>query len=389
MSDNVIKVQGNQRKADERFHAFLESAPDAIVVVDAEGRMVLVNRLTEAMFGFQRSELLGQPVEMLVPERFHQIHLRHREGYAQHPKTRPMGTGQALFGRRKDGSEFPVEISLSPLETEQGTLVTSIIRDITDRKQAELAIQKLNLELSKRAAQLEAANQELEAFSYSVSHDLRAPLRAISGFVRILREDYAERLDAEGHRLIDVVSNEARRMGQLIDDLLAFSRLGRQPMQNTSVDLSALACAVFDSLKPGAPDSTPQFETKPLPLAWGDPAMLRQVFANLLGNAIKFTRHQPVPIIEVGGSIEDGKLLCYVKDNGVGFDEKFVHKLFVVFQRLHSEEEFEGTGVGLALVQRVILRHGGQVWAEGKPNQGATFYFTLPTKNESPHEPAH
>jgi PAS domain S-box-containing protein len=383
---SIIRDLTERLKTEAKFRGFLESAPDAVVIIDREGRVVLVNSLTEQMFGYKREELLGQLIEMLVPERFRGIHVRHREGYSHQPKTRPMGTGQDLLGRRKDGSEFPVEISLSPLETEQGTLVASIIRDITERKQAEQEIKQLNDELRQRAAQLEQANQELESFSYSVSHDLRAPLRAVDGYVRILQEDCGEGLDAEGRRLLNVVSSEARRMGKLIDDLLAFSRLGRQQMQLTTIDLTDLARTVFDHLVADAPGPTPRLELKPLPSAEGDPAMLRQVFVNLIGNAIKFSHHQPAPVVEVTTFHKDGEVVYCIRDNGVGFDEKYRHKLFNVFQRLHSEEEFEGTGVGLALVQRVIHRHGGRVWAESQPGQGATFYFTLPTQEEQVHE---
>ena len=260
---------------------------------------------------------------------------------------------------------------------------------ITQRKLAEQQIHRLHAELQRHAADLEQrvtertaqfqiANQELEAFSYSVSHDLRAPLRAIDGFARILAEDYTARLDDEGRRVLAIICDEATRMGQLIDDLLAFSRMNRRQIESRAVDLAGLAQDVFDECAALAPGRQLQFRAQSLPPAFGDHAMLRQVLINLLSNAIKYTRLRPVAKIEVGGRAAEGEHLYFVKDNGVGFDMRYVDKLFGVFQRLHSDAEFEGTGVGLALVQRIIHRHGGRVWADAKLDEGATFYFTLP-----------
>jgi light-regulated signal transduction histidine kinase (bacteriophytochrome) len=234
----------------------------------------------------------------------------------------------------------------------------------------------------KRTAELEAANKELEAFSYSVSHDLRAPLRAIDGYTRILEEDYEPSLDAEGKRVCAVIRKQTQRIGQLIDDLLAFSRLGRTQMQSSLIDMEKSASIAFDELSTPEDQNRIEIHIEPLNPAIGDPAMIRQVWINLLANAVKFSSKRSKAVIDVGSQEGDNETIYYVRDNGAGFDMRYADKLFGVFQRLHSEREFEGTGVGLAIVQRVIQRHEGRVWAEGVPDQGATFYFTLPQKGD-------
>jgi signal transduction histidine kinase len=248
-----------------------------------------------------------------------------------------------------------------------------------------LAVRRLRLQneeleqrVRERTAELEAANQELEAFSYSVSHDLRAPLRHIDGFANILTQNFAKELPAEARRLLDVVSGQARQMGRLIDDLLQFSRLGRQPLTKQPVALSQLFREVLDDMQKEQAGRKVEIRLGELPDCQGDLPLLRQVAVNLLSNAFKFTRRRQQAVIEIGGRVEARERVYFVRDNGAGFDMQYARQLFGVFQRLHATEEFEGTGVGLSIVQRIIARHGGRVWAEAAVDQGATFYFALP-----------
>ncbi|MFZ0616982.1 MAG: ATP-binding protein [Chthoniobacterales bacterium] len=261
--------------------------------------------------------------------------------------------------------------------------VVGINLDITETHLRMEEIRNLNAILKTRAAELEGSVKELDSFSYSVSHDLRAPLRAVDGFSRILEEDYAPKIDDEGRRLIGVIRGEAKRMGRLIDDLLSFSRLGRQRIEPVMIDMQAMAQMVFEELVALEPDRTIHLNLHPIPPALGTQAMIRQLWTNLIGNAVKFTAKRKLAEIEIGvNSGEAGELVYFVKDNGAGFDMRYADKLFGVFQRLHTKEEFPGTGVGLALVMRIINRHGGRVWGEGEVGKGATFHFTLPDQEK-------
>jgi light-regulated signal transduction histidine kinase (bacteriophytochrome) len=242
--------------------------------------------------------------------------------------------------------------------------------------QAYAAERSERQKVQERTAELVAANRELDAFSYSVSHDLRAPLRAIDGYARMLEEDFSARLDDEGQRLLGVVRSSARQMGRLIDDLLEFSRLGRREPAKGDFGMEGLVREVVGQLAPGAPAAL--IEVGELPAAPADRSLLRQVWLNLIGNAIKYSGRRPDPRIEISGRREPGETVYCVRDNGAGFDMRYAQRLFGVFQRLHSPEEFPGTGIGLALVQRIVVRHGGRVWAEARPGAGAAFHFSLP-----------
>jgi PAS domain S-box-containing protein len=367
----------DRRKADDRFRTLLETAPDAIVLVNRQGRMVLINAQTEKRFGYPREDLLGKPVEMLLPPRFREQHSHDCNGYLADSKLRPAGVAAELYGLRKDQSEFPIEVSLSAIETEDGTLVSSVFRDISDRKEAEEKVRELDEIQRRHAVQVEAANKELEAFSYSVSHDLRAPLRSIDGFSLALLEDWGTQLDADAKHSLDRIRASTQRMAQLIDDLLNLARVTGTEMSAESVDLGAMAKAILAELQSGDPQRHVECVVADDVMGRGDPRLLRVVLQNLLGNAWKFTMNMPQSRIEVGIADQDGTPVYYVRDDGPGFDMAYVGKLFGTFQRLHAVTEFPGTGVGLASVRRIIQRHGGRTWAQGALGKGATFSFTL------------
>jgi PAS domain S-box-containing protein len=375
-----------QRKlADERFRLVVEASPNAIVLANATGRILLINSSAENLFGFNREELMGKPFATLLPERF-------RAAYCDGPTPIPHHWGRSalegdLFALRKDGSETPIEMGRSPIETAEGALMLSTIVDISRRRQAEQEVQKLNENLeqrvNERTAQLEAANKELEAFSYSVSHDLRAPLRAVDGFSQAVLEDYATQLPEDCARYLRRIRAGAQTMGNLIDDLLTLSRLSRAPLSKRMVDTGILVRGVVDDLQSQPNAKKVEVRIGELPSCLCDPALLKQVWINLLSNALKYTLKRESPLVEVGCTRGREGNVYFVRDNGAGFDMRYVNKLFGVFQRLHRAEDYEGTGVGLAIVQRIVQRHGGRVWAEAEVDRGAAFYFTLEEQTPS------
>jgi len=502
---SVERAPTSFHPGEAEFRALLEFAPDAMVIVDSSGRMILVNGQAERMFGWTRGEMIGRPIELLVPDTAQAMHVAQRNRFFENPHTRPMGEDRQLEGRRKDGSTFPVEVSLGPIRTATGLMVTAAVRDITSRRRAEQQVRKLSSALEQsadsvfvtdrdgaieyvnpaferlngwsrdevigrtprlfksgrhkpefyklmwdtllagnvfravlinrrkdgtlfheekviaplkdrggqvthfvsngrdvtdriraeedvnrlneelesrvreRTSQLEDANKELESFTYSVSHDLRAPLRHLIGFSELLRRSAGPTMDEKSLRHIDTISSSAKRMGKLVDDLLAFSRMGRSEMRTTVFRLEPMVQEVIRELEPETAGRSVTWSVSELAEVSGDPSLIRLVISNLLGNAVKYTRPRPTAHIAIEVASEsEHEWVFVVRDNGVGFDMKYVGKLFGVFQRLHDASEFEGTGIGLATVRRILHRHGSRAWAESPPQGGAEFYFSLP-----------
>ncbi len=373
------RAEEQLRLSEERFRTLVEQVHDyAIFGVDPQGHVVSWNDGAERLNLYRAQEIIGKHYSVFfTPEDV-------RRGKPERELREAAATGhyeEEALRVRKDGTQYWADIVMTALRDPQGDLrgFSKVIRDITARKETQEQIHQLNVELERRVRELATVNQELEAFSYSVSHDLRAPLRAIAGFSQALAEDYDATLDEQGKDYTRRIHAATQRLTELIDDLLMLSRVTRSEMnRETIVDLSALANIVASQLQSGQPERYVQFMVQPGLVAHGDAPLLHIALDNLIGNAWKFTAKAPEARIEIGtAGKESTKTIYFVRDNGAGFDMAFAGKLFGPFQRLHSGSEFPGTGIGLATVQRIVHRHGGRVWAEGEVGKGATVYFTL------------
>ena len=371
------RLHAQQRQSEARTRSIIDTASDAFVAIDAAGIVIDWNRQAEATFGWLRQEAIGARLSsMILPAQHLLAHEQGLKGFASGGDSAVLNRRIEITALRRDGVEFPIELSIWPVRNDGSCTFNAFIRDITERKRSQDSILALNEELRANAAQLQNTNRELEAFSYTISHDLRAPLRHIGGYARMLDEDAGDQLDAEMRRYLDAIGSSARQMGMLIDDLLAFSRLGRKPVERVGIEMRSL---VARALAEVASDGDPRVTVGALPAAQADPVLLRQVWVNLLSNALKYSAPRGAAArVDITGEDLGDRVRYRIRDNGVGFDMAYVDKLFGVFQRLHSQDEFEGTGVGLAIVQRIVLRHGGRIEADAEPGRGATFSFELP-----------
>jgi PAS domain S-box-containing protein len=355
---------------EERYRGLLEAAPDAMVVVNTKGEIVLLNVQAEKQFGYRRDELIGQQVKNIIPEGFAERLVADALRTAEDALVQQIGAGIELMARRKDGSEFPIEIMLSPLESTEGILVTTAIRDITTRKKAES-------DLLHKIEELNRSNVELGQFAYIASHDLQEPLRMVSSYTQLLARRYKGKLDADADEFIGFAVDGAARMQRLIQDLLSFSRVGTkgQELIDTSSEESLQQALV--SLRGAIEASGARVTYDPLPNVLADEMQLTQLFQNLVGNGIKYQRHG-APLIHISAARgNSGEWIFSVKDNGLGIESQYFEKIFGMFQRLHKREEFAGTGIGLAICKKIVERHGGNIAVESTLGHGSTFSFTL------------
>lgn len=367
----------------------IEATPSGIVMIDDRGTIRMVNSQLERLFGYERTELLGQSIEMLLPNRYRTSHPGQRAMYFASPSVRAMGHGRDLFARRKDGTEFPVEVGLNPAKTAEGTFVLAAVIDITERKRMEIELarvhtdlrehaHKLEVTVAERTAHLQQTIAELESVSYSLSHDLRGPLRTIQGFSQIVLADAAERLLPEERDFLTKTINAANRLDRLIQDVLTYTRVSRQNVVLHPVDVEALVRQIIEERPEFQRPKAEILIASPVEPVHGHDASLTQVITNLLDNAVKFIPPDRLPQVRIRSEVRDRLVDLWFEDNGIGIPEEALGRLFAIFQRVHDEKHYPGTGIGLAIVRKAVERMNGSVRVESQPGQGSRFCVTLP-----------
>lgn len=378
----AIRDVTERKKAETRFRALLDSAPDAMVIVNSDGFIELANAQSEKIFGYPRFELVGQSVEILVPDSVRGTHGEHLRGYFRNPRARAMGAGLDLMALRRDGTQFPVEISLSPLDGPDGTSVTAAIRDVSERK-------LVARQLGEKIDELRHSNESLEQFAHIASHDLQEPLRMVASYTQLLSRRYKGRLDAEADEFIAYAVDGTQRMKHLIEDLLLYSRAGKGAPPLTEFPADRALREALSNLCPAIEESGAEVTSDPLPSLVASESQMVQILQNLIGNAIKYrggrTPKIHVAAIKVAAIKQDSgpggqEWVFSVADNGIGIDSKYFDRIFQIFQRLHGREEYEGTGIGLAICKRILQQQGGRIWVESEPEEGSTFHFSLPLR---------
>lgn len=378
----IQSAEQQLRHGESRLEAIISIAGNALISIDEEHRITLFNHQAEHIFGYAAHEIIGQPLNILLPDHFRKTHTQKIDAFSNQGIVMKTALKRDdVQGLRKNGEEFPIEASISQVVLEGKKIFTVALTDVTQRRQTEqeLAAYRNHLEevVEDRTSELRAKNSELEAFSYSVAHDLRAPLRSITSFSQILLEDAADKLDKGGLDHLTRIIRAGHHMSELIDGILRLAQIGRSQITLAEVDISALVVKIRSRLERDQPQRKMRWAIQPEITGRGDPQLLSVVMENLIGNAWKYTSKNPQATIEFGVAHQNGKRVFFVKDNGAGFDMKYAENLFAVFHRLHKAEEFDGVGVGLATVRRIIQRHGGEIWSEAEIGKGATFYFTL------------
>jgi PAS domain S-box-containing protein len=377
----IASLYRKLRDSEEHTRQIITAATDAFVAINLQGTVTDWNPKAEELFGWTRAEAVGQKLhETIVPPQYRESHLLGLKHFLATGEGPVLNKRLELSALNRHGHEFPVELSIAHAQRDGKDYFNAFLHDISKRKQAEKEIGTLNAELNGRVVELEGRNKALEAFSYSVSHDVRAPLRNIAGFSEILHEEFAQQLTPVGLDYLARIQANVVRMQRLVDDLLRFAHLGEKGLQVLPTDLNEIVREVVAGFESNLVGRKVTFEISSLPMVDCDRGLVTQVFWNLLANAIKFTGTRPHAVVSVGESIQNGEQILFVRDNGVGFDMKHAGKLFAAFQRLHRSDEFEGTGVGLATVQSIVMKHHGRIWAESEPGHGAAFFFSLESR---------